>query len=30
MLWGRCEATVTDFYGTWACMCRHFQGDSDE
>lgn len=27
---GECEGMVTDYYGTWGCMCRHFEKDTDD
>ena len=27
---GKCSGEVTDFYGTWACLCVRFERDPDE
>jgi hypothetical protein len=26
---GKCGGEVTDFYGTWNCLCVHFERDPD-
>lgn len=27
---GRCQGEVTDFYGTWTCLCVRYEKDPDE